>query len=550
MLESSQVVEIIEYGVSDRISKAREYADIINTNITGKGVEDVLEKLNDYESPHQKKIRQKIVKSNKSLFSFLTRPIDKVFTAKGGEINYNLKDSTLDNVKDILKSVNDGLTIKEYLKKKIKLNYIIDPNGFVMIDINGEGEFDLKFFSTKNLLWYDNTGNTVNAVVFDFFNSDDPDDDKKYYRVVDESTDSIYVQDGDKIYQDESTIKENFLGYVPAFIVGDIYDVNEPLFLSVVDDVLEDSKEHLRDVSVNTVHKLSHGYAKYWQYPESCTDCGGSGYIKQTITDEEGETKCVDSTCYSCSGSGVKKKKTASDVLIVPIPDEDGKVLAPDVGGYINPSIEIWRQYNEDILNLKQSMFQSLWGATFSIDSSNETATGRLINVQPEAERVSGISETFSKIHNFILDAFTRLILQKKDHKTNVSYGTRYLMESPDEILKTYTESIEKGSHISVQNYLLDRFFQTEHVNNSMEYSKVKKIISVDPFPNNTVQELREIGVSSEDLLLKIYYPQWSNTLDEGKRVLMTVEELKADLVEFVKLKKINDVTKEVQQNG
>lgn len=536
MLDILEVVDLIKSGVSQRIKDAREYSERLNMHVTGKEVESYMDNFNYYESDQQKAVRKKLLKSNKGLFSFLLRPLDKVFTAKGGVVSYNLPERQLTTLKSFISDVSGGLNIKSYLKKKVKLQYVIDPNGFVMVDIDREGNLDTKVFSSSEVIWYKSRGNQIQAVIFNGYRSNDENDDKEYFRVVDSKTDSIFIKDGDIVYQDETSIIENTLGFVPAYILGDIHDPNSNLFLSVIDEVIEDAAEHLRDVSVNTVHKLSHGYAKYWQYPEMCNTCGGDGKIQ--YNDSEGNL--AEKVCHTCNGTGVKNRKDASDLMLIPIPDEESAKIAPEVGGYINPSIEIWRQYNEDIAGITTVMFQRMWGSTYQNDTENETATGRLLNVQPEAERVTGISQTFSNIHEFILDTYGKIVISDS-YKSEVSYGTRYLMESPDELLKRYQESKEKNLPPVLQIDLLDRFYQTEFANNNIEYRKRTKILSVDPFPAMSAKEVKDLGVDEIDLKMKIYYPQWVNQLDEPKKQLMTEQELREDLKNYVESKTITN---------
>tara|TARA_R110002096_G_scaffold36129_1_gene101294 strand:+ start:149 stop:1792 length:1644 start_codon:yes stop_codon:yes gene_type:complete len=544
MQQTFDPIALIKEGVSDRISKAIRYSKELNMHVTGLGVEEYTEIFNKYESLDNRELREELLKSNKSVFSFLLRPLDKIFTAKGGSISYNLQDNRLETLKDYVSDISDGLDIKTYLKKKVKAQYVIDPNGLVMIDIDNEGNLDTRIIRSSQIHYYNNRGNKIKEIIFAPYKDDTDDKDtKEYYRVIDSLTDSIYIKEGDEVFLDESSVIQNFLGYVPAFILGDTYDPNSELFLSIIDCVLEDANEHLRDVSVKVVHKLSHGYAKYWQYPESCTTCGGEGEIKS----KNDSNAVIDIICPTCLGGKVKNHKDASDLTIVAIPDKDDPILAPNIAGYINPSIEIWQQYKEDIIGLKNEMHQTLWGNYFSENTKNETATGRQLNVQPETERIVGISNTFSSIHEFLLTAYGAIALFDKNYKAQVKYGTRYLMESPDEVLKRYTEAKEKGLPQLVQNDLLDVFYQTQHSNNNVEYQKIKKLLATDPFPDLTPTEVKDLGVEGEDLLKKIYHSQWINQLNEAKKVFMTLEELNKDLTEYVILKSINNV-KEVQQ--
>ena len=226
------VIEQIKQGASQFIQDCRDYSDELNTHYTGIDSENMIEEILGYQSESQKKLRNKLKKSNKSFFAFLTRPLDKVFTAKGGVINYNLSESKKDKLRNFIEDINDGLDIKTFNRKKVKDIYIIDPNAFIFLDINAEGEITTNIYKTSDVLHYENRGNNLELVIFNPYESEDENDKKKYYRVVDAETDSIYIQEGDDVWQDEDTILPNFFEYVPGRILGDIFCPNTDKFLS------------------------------------------------------------------------------------------------------------------------------------------------------------------------------------------------------------------------------------------------------------------------------------------------------------------------------
>ena len=95
-LTHEEIVLLIEQGASKEILLARKRAKKVNMHVTGLRVKEYLEILDDYENVAQKLLREKLVKSNRSLFSFILRPTDKIFTAKGGSVNYNLRQDKID----------------------------------------------------------------------------------------------------------------------------------------------------------------------------------------------------------------------------------------------------------------------------------------------------------------------------------------------------------------------------------------------------------------------------------------------------------------------
>ncbi|MEO0572586.1 MAG: hypothetical protein AAF039_12845 [Bacteroidota bacterium] len=550
VLEENEVSELILSGVDERIELARKQAQRINMHITGQNTKDYLEKLDNYENHAQRQLKEKLLKTNKSLFSFLLRPVDQVFSANGGSIQYNLSETALASLKESTQDVNEGLSIKDFLRKKVFKNYIIDPNGFLMCDLDEFGGLSVNFYQTKEVFWYERNGNKIEALIFNpYRNESDKEDDKEYFRVIDDVSDNIYVKDGDTVTLSEDERLPNFFGFVPAHVVGDIYNINQPLFASFIEDVLDDAQERLRDVNTSVVHKLAHGYAKYWQYPEACTTCGGDGEIKYECSDT-GDVKT--SVCPTCDGSGVKSRKDASDLMLIDIPRDGEQKIAPDVGGYINPSIEIWKQYKEDIKDIGDYMYECLWGSYFSRDNQKEkTATESFTNTQIKNSRRQDLSKNFEKLHKFILDCYGK-ILFGINYESSVSYGTKYNDESPEVLLETIFKATEKNISSSIIGDLQIKYYQSEYANDQIELTKKIKLYKVDPFPTMTPLEVKSLGVDPIDFKCKVYYPQWVSSLDDAKIILSTTEELKNDLKQFVEQKQLEDGTgtQPVQKTG
>ena len=530
----------------------------MNMHVTGKGANEYLEGLDQYENTNQKILREKIMKSNKSVFSFILRPLDKIFSAKGGSINYNLSDKDIEIVKDSVNEVADGLNIRRYLKKIVLKKYIIDPNGILFVDLDEDGNLSTNFVGTEKILWYKNKGNKIDAIIFEGEEREEDDIKRKYYRVIDDDTDRIFIKEPDPNTNKVMRVREvlndrltNYFGFVPAIILGDLKDPNINIYESFISDINEEAKDLLHDVSINKIHKISQGFAKYWQRPEACTKCHGEGMIKYEET--PGDDIWLETLCTSCGGAGYKQKVSPSDVMIVPVPEKDENDPAPNVAGYVNPSIEIWKKYDENIRDTRNYLFQVLWGTTFEQGGRNETATGRFIDTQPVQDRLRDVSHTFSLLHQFILDCYGIITLNDPKYKAFVSYGTRYVIESPDEILKTLMDaSREKVSDVILQD-MRAKYFFAEYQNDDIELAKKQKISRIEPFPNMSVTEVSSnelIGI--EDKLTKIYFIGWFSTLTDADIILKDDNRLRDELNIFIKTKIIEDGQKSetVPSNG
>jgi len=540
ILSNEKIIELIDSGTSDQLRLSTKRAKKLNMHITGKNVVEYLETLDDYETYAQKILREKLVKTNRSLFSFILRPTDKIFTATGGAINYNLTQDEVSGLKTEISA--DGLEIKRYLKKVVKKQYVIDPNGVLFVDIDAEGKLETDVINSKDILWYKNRGNVVEAIIFQPFKKEgDENKDKRFYRVIDQEKDYIYVDDGSNVSLDDEM--DNFFGYVPALIMGDEKDPNNDIFESMVADIVDDADEMLRDMSVKTVHKLSHAYPRYWSYAQACIRCEGEGQLStNTGTVEEPVTET--STCPSCGGDGQKKRTNPSDEMVLQVPQDGETKIAPEVAGFVSPDISMMKFYQEMEGELKNSMFQATWGTTYEGGGKRETATGRFLDAQPVQDRLRDISYTFAGMHQFLLDAYGKVLLVNPNYESSVSYGTRYILESPDDILDKYIEgSRENISEVGILD-LRNRYFEAEYQNDPLELSKKKKLAKIEPFPTMKVNDVLSSDIiSDEDKLSKAHYSSWASTLTDAQLIFMSEKKLRESLAEYVSNKTVNSKT-------
>ena len=559
VLNNDEVISLIEKGVSDKLTLARKKARKVNMHITGRNVIDYLEQLDDYETYAQKLLREKLVKSNRSLFSFILRPTDKIFTAKGGNVTYNLPQNEINMLRQNINEVADGLDIKKYLKKVVKKHYFIDPNAVLFIDVDPDGMLETHVVTSNEIMWYENKGNNVKAIIFEpykkkirrederFFEAVSPERlkkerDKKYYRVIDGETDRIFVNDGGTIKEEVSSRLDNFFGFVPALILGDEKNPNEDIFETVIADVIEDADSLLRLVSTSNIHDLAHLYPRYWEYASECNRCKGEGTI---ITMKDGAVE-EEEVCNSCGGDGYSHRTNPSDAKILQQPQDGEPIITPNVAGFVSPDLMTAKFYQDKMDIDRNRMFQSMWGTTYQQGGKRETATGRFLDAQPVQDRLRDMSDTFSKMHKFMLDCYGKVLLRNPGYESYVSYGTRYILESPDDILKKYTESTKFDISETVLLDLRMQYFDAEYQSDNFELAKNVKLAKIEPFPTMKAIDVMSIdGLPQIDKLRKMYYSTWLNSLAEAEKVFWTEEELRASLDIYINQKQLQDGSNE-----
>lgn len=578
ILSEDKVIKLIERGVSDQIALARKKARHRNMHVTGKGLVDYLEVLDTYETEAQRTLKKKLAKSNRANFSFILRPTDKIFTAKGGAINYNLPQEKVNFFKENISEIADGLDIKKYLKKKVKKEYIVDPNGVIFVDIDEDGRVETYVIPTSEILWYSAKGNTVNAIIFEFYDKDREENDRlkfiekcnsegigrngelpngvyqkrKYFRVIDDKTDRIFVIEDKKmpgtaqsknISLDPNSTISNYFGFVPALILGDVKDNNTGLFESIIEDLLDDADIMLRRMSVMTIHELSHLYPRYWAYAQACTQCNGEGtidYVSKKAT-ETTEAVIESKTCPSCGGDGAKKRTNPSDETVVPLPMGDDPVIQK-LMGFESPDLETARFYEGVVKSHREEMFRAMWGTTYEVGGKRETATGRFLDAQPVNDRLGDMSDTFSKIHKFLLDCYGVVILRNPKYESSVTYGRRYVFEGPDDILTKYVEVSRENVSDMTKLDLQIRYIESEYQDDPIERKKRLKLLRIEPFPALSCEKVVAIqGLPEKEVVRKLYFAEWVNTLSDSELIFDTDEKLKSKLNTYINNKTLKN---------
>lgn len=575
VLGLDKIEKLIEAGTSEEMKLARKKAKHRNMHITGDGLKDFLFHLEGYENTAQQLLREKLAKSNRSTFSFILRPMDKIFTAKGGAVTYNLPQNKIDYINDNISDIADGLDIKKYLKKKVKKEYVVDPNGVLFVDIDEKGQIETYVIPTNKIMWYKPNGNKVEAIIFEPYEKEE---DKKlyieslniknhnndcvlpqgysfkkqYYRVIDEKSDRIFIRekkgkDGtnivDSIAEMSGSSIENYFGFVPALILGDEKCNNTGLFESVIEDLLEDADEAIRDISVKTVHKLAHAYPRYWAYAQACTKCDGEGTIDRVVTPAEGENPAVieSTVCSSCGGDGSKKKTDPSDEVVVPVP-QDGDPILTKLMGFESPDLETAKFYEDLVEKAKITMFRSMWGTTYEVAGKRETATGRWLDSQPVTDRLKDMSYTFAKMHKFLLDCYGIVLLRSPKYQSSVTYGSRYILEGPDDILEKYKEVSRENVNDVTKMDLGARYLEAEYQDDPLQFIKKKKLYNIEPFPTMSTEKVMSLDFVSEiDKLRKLYFGEWTMTLTDEELIFNKEEVLKDKLTEFIKPKTLKN---------
>lgn len=515
MLTVEDVYELIKAGKPEWIKEAYEEHEKLETHINGDDVDECLTPLEGWENQHQFKARKELATSNRYIFETITRPIDKVFSATGGN---NVYPKNSDKLLKAISNVRHGFSLKQWIKNVQSNKYYTDPNGLVFFEWTREKCYPT-IKSISSLLNYCSDGRLVEWVIFE----PKIKDDGKYYRVVDESFDYTYKLVGEKLQLIEDKTFPNPFGRCPAIINSDIIHFELNRKDSPFAPIVELADHFLRTGTNSNIAENYHGYPIFWAYGQPCKRCHGEGSINVNNVIE---------TCPSCDGKGNSLKKDVTDVINLRPPESDGAKLAPDVAGYVVPPISSLQELRKILDELKQAMFYTIWGTSY--DRNQETATATFIDAQPVNERLSRFSESFEDMEQKMTEILALYYLGSANN-ISINWGKRFILESPDAIWNKYINAKTKGAPRTALNYLLSQFYQSEYSNDTESLIASLKLIKLEPFIHLTEKEVRDNGITGEDLTAKMYFNEWVWSLADGYIFITDVKKLKTEFASYIK---------------
>jgi hypothetical protein len=541
ILSKEQIKEILLNNPNkELIQSGRKYNKTMRLHLYGVGMESHLTEIKGFESPAIREIRSKYSKSNKDVMARLRRPLDKIFSARGGSIYFNLSDTLDKQAMDLVSSKNlkGKKSLKEWVKDVWTAHFLDDPFGVVFTELDVEGNAYPTYKAITSIYDYQPDGVNLEYIVFEVSVAEKLryglKEDAKVYRIYDDLLDQIVEVKGEEVIYLTNLTFKNFFGYVPGMINSDIMNPEKDGYLSLFDDALTLADDFLLTGSIRTTHKFLHGFPKYWQYAGPCTSCAGTKY-------KDGKP------CETCKGSGLNVMTKVSDaMLLTPPQTKEDATIAPNIGGYVEPSEIFHTISTEELAMLEDAMNFTIWGKSLQnnkpqVSVGDKTATQVLDEVKPEESRLMPISESAEKRHKFILDSIIDIKLRQgysQSGGSSVNYGRRYMLEGADVLLEKYNDAKLKGAAVSVLDDLLIDYLETEYSGDPVKMTIKLKEMALEPFVHMKAAEVEaSMNITAEDKAAKVYYGEWRRTVNDAMILSFTPEMLKEQLYAFAKEK-------------
>ena len=535
-LDIPGIIKLIKAGEPAFITEAKKKQVTLNVHVNGRGVAEHLAKIEGFENKEQFLLRKKFALSNKSIMANLLRPVDKVFSAKGGSRIFNTKGKSENAKKELatrLRDVRHGFSIKKWIQEIQSNKYYSDPAGLVFFEWTSDETWP-SIKSIQQIRNYKTDGRSLEWVLFEPFRTVDEKgkkSDSLFFRFVDSEFDYLFIKKGDVITHDKKETFANPWKRGPAIVNSEIINDRLKYSDSPVDVVVDIADKYLRDNSVKSIYQFLHGYPLFWMYARQCSSCKGTG---------EGN----DGKCTSCNGSGTGIKRDVSNVLTLKPPKtKKAPVIAPDVAGYVQPDLETWQEQRTELDWMWQLMHFTVWGTSYS-PGENATATARFLDVQPVNDRLGLFSDSFEDMEQKMTDFIGEFYLSESYEGSSISYGRRYMMETADKVWEKYLTSKDKKAPKSSLDHLLNQYYQSEFMNDIQMLAIMVKGMKVEPFVHDTNADIKA-DIDNKAYTRKIYFGEWWKTLQEEFIITSNLEALNKSLDDYISKNVITKTTEE-----
>lgn len=504
------------------VDEARKNHKVLKALVFGKDFHEVLiRQIEKIESAARAEARKRYSKDIRDMFDRVMQPRTSIFSASGGSVESNI--SSKQNKTKFLKHLTHfkgQKSIKKYLSEVFFRLEDTDPNGLIFMEYFKDENIFPTYKSINDIRDYISNGQLLEVVLFE---------PKTIvhktrgtwieWRVVDDKKDwRIKEQAGTFTVIEDLTFEHPF-GKVPGIILSDHQKMGSELRISPLFPVEELSKDYARDKSIKTIYKFQHGFPRHWRYVKECRPCQGTG--------KNGTEQCL-----VCDGKGEIQRNDITDVQTIALPREDDPIITPNVEGFVAPDLATWERFNEDMRDMEDLIESTMWGTRRLREGGNETATGRFIDVQPVMNKLGIFTDNVEWVHNRLANWVLDWVNGKaqKEELFHITYGRRFIIESPDIILERYTESRIKGDNNTILDKQLDEYILSKYQTNPLLLEEMQKKRLVEPYIHQSIKEVNDIFGAAEADKIVLFVDFWE-TADISK----SAEELKVDFEAFIK---------------
>lgn len=504
------------------IELSRKRYEVLNMHVNG--VDVVITKIDGYENDTQKKLKDKLSKSNIALFQRVLQPRNKAISAKGGSKYYNIESEKLRD--QFSKAKYKGLTVEKWIEQHIN-KWDVDPDGLFFIEIDKNGEPYPTYKSITDIYDYDFDGLAVEYVIFE---PKKLKDGTKLYRVFDDKEDRIFSTKNDEdfvllrneIFSKDKVLFKNQASKVPCIRISDIPDNVHNIFKSPIWDAVESAQEYMDNSSAFSVNKYSHLFSIFWRITQDCVFC-------------DGEKQIDGKPCKYCDGTGLRLHKDVSDIINIPMPQEGESMVTP--AGYIPTDVDTIAAIRTEIEAQYKEIEFLIWGSNTREEATDETATAIFLNNQAAEDTLNKTSVWLESSEKSLTDFIGEITIKNAYKGSTIRRGRMYTLESPDIIMAKYIKERAGGVPVVILNLRISQYFQAEFESDSIMALTKSIMLKLTPYYHNSISEVKSFATNEIDYYKKLYVEEWQKTLTEKDLLTKDYKTLNEELTKFAQTK-------------
>jgi hypothetical protein len=559
ILTEQQIKDYIESPQNgELLAHARQVSDELRMYITGDGLLEHIVEMPYFINTDLEAIRKAITRSTKDLTGRVLKPLDKVFTALGGARYYNLsatKEAEFDDI--INKNVRNGMGMPEWMHNTALWAKLLDPMSLLYDELDENGKAYPTYKSTKSIHDYILNGTQPEYVILKLSTKEvgvlvqaglltEIPKEGNVFRIVDDAFEYYYHYAGGK--SKELARLGNFFKRVPAHLSSDNVKFDSDYHYSECEVILELLKDYFNDNSSKALFKKFAMYPREWGIGAKCQTCDGTKTFK-------GEK------CPTCKGSGWHTSTSVAQKQIVGV-DEDGNAKIPTPpGGWYGVGKESWEMMNEELDKLTADVSDTFWGTSkirrmqnSSVNDTNmSTATGEVIMERGKEPMLNKFSKWAEKVDKFHTDNIKRAMHGLDAEDSTIVYGRRYVTGTKEENIDIYIYQKNNNITSTLLNDTIAGIYEATYSSNPVELEARKKILYVEPYPHNTINEVLSWNLPDSVKNAKLYFPLWYNTITDLQVIIADEQALRDSLQSFAdemasKAPKIDEQQKQVEK--
>jgi hypothetical protein len=258
--------------------------------------------------------------------------------------------------------------------------------------------------------------------------------------------------------------------------------------------------------SVNAISELDLTYLNH-VYPQKAQ------YVQKCKIDFTGiceTSKEQIASCSRCGGNGMPVHKTASDILLLPLPEDFEKNELLDLGQlikYFAPDPTIIDKMEERLKMLEEKSYEMVFNTDQAVKSNiSDTATQKMLEKQSKYNAYLPFAEKVADIYRTVVYLVAAWRDEHVDLVVEYILPGDFKLESLNELITTLKTANESGLPSPLRETIINDIAAKMYIDQPMEFKKFLTKQYYNPFRSKSEKEIAALLanalVSTDDKIL------------------------------------------------